>query len=296
MARFDWIRFDPDGSGGGGNDGVVDEFDGTTLGADWERIRGDQSAVVSGGTLQIPAQTGDIYQTRNDARNLVVRTAPSGAWVATAKLNFEGTAQYHQAGIMVYGDDDNFTKFGRIAHTRGRRREVRVHLRGQRGRAQRGRRLDGQHPDGLPGRLLRPADVRRDERGRPLLDRRDHLDPGRAPGADPGQRQDRPVRLLQRRRRQPGRGLRLASRSPARARRRRRRYAVRPELRRPVRRRDARQDALERDRPRHARAVQPGRRRAAGSRSARATSTRATPPRRRTTSSCRTPRTRARTG
>ena len=37
--------------------------------------------------------------------------------VATAKLNFEGTTQYHQAGIMVYGDDQNFTKFGRIAHT-----------------------------------------------------------------------------------------------------------------------------------------------------------------------------------
>ena len=37
--------------------------------------------------------------------------------MATAKLNFEGTAQYHQAGIMVYGDDANFTKFGRIAHT-----------------------------------------------------------------------------------------------------------------------------------------------------------------------------------
>ena len=38
--------------------------------------------------------------------------------MATAKLNFEGTAQYHQAGIMVYGDDDNFTKFGRIAAQR----------------------------------------------------------------------------------------------------------------------------------------------------------------------------------
>ena len=116
MARFDWIRFDPDGSGGG-NEGIVDEFDGNELGSAWERIRGDQSAIVSGGTLQIPAQPGDIYQTRNDAKNLIVRTAPSGAWEAVAKLNFKGTAQYHQAGIMVYGDDDNFTKFGRIAHT-----------------------------------------------------------------------------------------------------------------------------------------------------------------------------------
>ncbi|HEX6023292.1 MAG TPA: ThuA domain-containing protein, partial [Solirubrobacter sp.] len=116
MARFDWIRFDPDSTGGTNNQ-IVDEFEGTELNAAWQRIRGDQSAIVSGGTYQIPAQPGDIYGTRNDAKNLTVREAPSGPWTAVAKINFEGTAQYHQAGIMVYGDDDNFTKFGRLAHT-----------------------------------------------------------------------------------------------------------------------------------------------------------------------------------
>ena len=116
MARFDPIRFDPDSTPGGGINDVVDNFEGTTLGGAWERIRGDQSEVVSGGTYQIPAQTGDIYQTRNDAKNLTVRDAPTGPWTAMAKLKFEGTAQYQQAGIMVYGDDENFTKFGRIAH------------------------------------------------------------------------------------------------------------------------------------------------------------------------------------
>ncbi len=116
MARFDWIRFDPDGSGGG-SEGIVDNFDGTEPRRRLGRVRGDQSAIVSSGTLQIPAQPGDIYQTRNDAKNLIVRDAPDGAWSAITKLNFEGTAQYHQAGIMVYGDDNNFTKFGRIAHS-----------------------------------------------------------------------------------------------------------------------------------------------------------------------------------
>ena len=43
----------------------------------------------------------------------------------------------------------------------------------------------------------------------PLLDRRDHVDPGRASGGAAGERQDRPVRVLQRRGGQPGRGLRL---------------------------------------------------------------------------------------
>ena len=70
---------------------------------------------VSGGTLNIPAQPGDIYADRNDAKNLVTRAAPAGAWTAVAKLDYEGTTQYHQAGIMVYGDDDNFIKFGRLA-------------------------------------------------------------------------------------------------------------------------------------------------------------------------------------
>ncbi|MEZ0291161.1 MAG: ThuA domain-containing protein, partial [Solirubrobacteraceae bacterium] len=116
MASFDWIQFDPDGSGGGGET-VTDDFDGTMLGAPWAVTRQDQGLVVNGGTLQIPAVPGDVYQTRNDARNLALRPAPNGPWTATTKLNFEGTTQYHQAGIMVYGTDDNFTKFGRIAHT-----------------------------------------------------------------------------------------------------------------------------------------------------------------------------------
>jgi len=56
VARFDWIRFDPDGSGGGGSEGIVDNFDGTELGAAWSRVRPTQAAVVGSGTLQIPAR------------------------------------------------------------------------------------------------------------------------------------------------------------------------------------------------------------------------------------------------
>ena len=83
----------------------------------WEVVRPDQLLTVSGGNLNIPAQPGDLYGGRNDAKNLTLRDMPGGAWEATAKMNFEGTAQYHQAGLIVYGDDSNFTKFGRIAHT-----------------------------------------------------------------------------------------------------------------------------------------------------------------------------------
>ena len=80
-------------------------------------MRQNQNLTVSGGALRIPAAPGDIYGAGGNANNLVLRDAPDGAWEAVTKLSFEGTAQYHQAGLLVYGDDDNFTKFGRIAHT-----------------------------------------------------------------------------------------------------------------------------------------------------------------------------------
>ena len=116
-AFFDWIRFEPDGSGGGGTV-VTDEFNGSALESPpWEVVRPNQLLTVSGGALRIPAAPGDIYGGGGNANNLVLRDAPDGPWEAVTKLSFEGTAQYHQAGLLVYGDDDNFTKFGRIAHT-----------------------------------------------------------------------------------------------------------------------------------------------------------------------------------
>ena len=117
-AQFDWIRFNPDGSTGGGGGGFTDEFNGSDLASPtWSVVRRDQQLTVSDGLLRIPAQVGDVYADVNTAKNLAMRDLPAGAWEATAKLAFKGTTQYHQAGLIVYGDDDNFTKFGRIAHT-----------------------------------------------------------------------------------------------------------------------------------------------------------------------------------
>ena len=72
VADFDWIRFNPDEPiGGGGGGSFVDDFDGADLGAGWDVVRRDQQLTVSGGKLNIPAQPGDIYGGRNDAKNLV---------------------------------------------------------------------------------------------------------------------------------------------------------------------------------------------------------------------------------
>ncbi|HET8786833.1 MAG TPA: ThuA domain-containing protein, partial [Candidatus Limnocylindrales bacterium] len=95
--------------------GFRDDFNGGDLAAPWEVIRRDQTLVVSGGTLTMPAQAGDIYQGTNTAKNIVVRPAPAGAWTAIAKINLKPLVQYQQAGLIVYGDDDNYTKLDRVA-------------------------------------------------------------------------------------------------------------------------------------------------------------------------------------
>ncbi len=95
--------------------GYRDDFDGGTLDPSWEVVRRDQTLTLSGGTLNLVAQAGDVYQAANDAKNLVLRPAPEGEWTATTKINFHGLVQYQQAGLLIYGDDDNYTKFDRVA-------------------------------------------------------------------------------------------------------------------------------------------------------------------------------------
>ena len=53
---------------------------------------------------------GDLYGARNDATNLVLQAAPTGAWEMTTKVTLPVTANYQQAGLLVYGDDDNYAK------------------------------------------------------------------------------------------------------------------------------------------------------------------------------------------
>ena len=80
-------------------------------------MRADQHLNVSGGALRIPAPRATSTAPATTRRTWSCATRPTGPGTATTKVNFQGTVQYHQAGIIVYGDDANFTKFGRIAHT-----------------------------------------------------------------------------------------------------------------------------------------------------------------------------------
>lgn len=93
--------------------GRSDDFTDTELDTDrWDGIvRPNQEMRVEDGELIIPATLTDIYQdSGNDVPNIVLQDLPEGAWEATAKVTFPARDQYQQAGLIVYGDDDNYTK------------------------------------------------------------------------------------------------------------------------------------------------------------------------------------------
>ena len=88
-----------------------DEFDGTTLDATrWEVIRPDGNLEVADGSLVIPTAPADIYDATNNAPNIVLQPMPEGAWEVTTKVTGAMYTAYQQAGIVVYGDDDNYAK------------------------------------------------------------------------------------------------------------------------------------------------------------------------------------------
>ncbi|GIH67698.1 ThuA domain-containing protein [Microbispora siamensis] len=91
--------------------GRSDDFLGNQLDRDrWSVIRENQDLRVANGSLIIPTSATDIYQTTNNTPNIVVQPAPSGAWTATAKLTLNARDAYQQAGLVIYGDDDNYAK------------------------------------------------------------------------------------------------------------------------------------------------------------------------------------------
>ncbi|MET0415161.1 MAG: PKD domain-containing protein, partial [Actinoplanes sp.] len=88
----------------------------------WSVIRENQLSSVADGGLRLPTSAGDLYGTRNDATNLVLQPVPSGAWQATTMVTVPVTADYQQAGLLVYGDDDNYAKLD-LLYGGGRRVE-----------------------------------------------------------------------------------------------------------------------------------------------------------------------------
>lgn len=95
--------------------GFDDDLDG------WEWIREDPTGWrVVNGTLRIRSDPGALA-IDNDNRNMPLRPAPQGAFVVEVTLRFEPEGLYEQAGLVLYGDDDNYVKlqYERVEAGRG---------------------------------------------------------------------------------------------------------------------------------------------------------------------------------
>src|SRR5690606_16948689 len=93
--------------------GRSDDFTGDELDTDrWNRsIRVNQDLRVEDGHLVIPTAPSDIYGNDNtNLPNIVLQDLPDGPFTATAKLTMPGSTAYQQAGLVIYGDDDNYAK------------------------------------------------------------------------------------------------------------------------------------------------------------------------------------------
>ncbi|HEX5542899.1 MAG TPA: ThuA domain-containing protein [Micromonospora sp.] len=104
----------------GGVRTVSDEFDSDLLdGCRWDAIvRYDSSKVmVDEGELQIVTQPGDINGTANEnPRNFILQSLPEGDWTVETRLRATMVHRWQLAGILVYGNDDNYVKLDVVAN------------------------------------------------------------------------------------------------------------------------------------------------------------------------------------
>ncbi|WP_436759233.1 ThuA domain-containing protein [Streptosporangium sp. V21-05] len=92
--------------------GRSDDFLGTSLDRDrWTVVREDQNLKVEDGKLVLPTSLTEIYGSGpGNTTNLVLQPTPQGAWTATTKVTLNARDMYQQAGLIVYGDDNNYAK------------------------------------------------------------------------------------------------------------------------------------------------------------------------------------------
>ena len=103
-----------------GTKGVSDEFN--SLGKQWEVVREDKSAwTVSDGALKVTTGAGDVTLANNNASNIFLQSANTD-WTAETKLTTSAVPgnPAQNAGLIAYGDDDNFVKLVYSAPAFGR--------------------------------------------------------------------------------------------------------------------------------------------------------------------------------
>ncbi len=101
---------------GAANVGASDEFSAATLGPQWTWVREPAPGTFGqgAGAFRFDRQAADLYVDPNNA-SVLTEAAPAGNYVIETKVDLnlppEGCCfNYVQAGLVIYGDDDNFVK------------------------------------------------------------------------------------------------------------------------------------------------------------------------------------------
>jgi len=99
----------------------ADGFRGRALDRDWSWAEGRTGEVtVSGGRLRWQVEHADLFVNSNTA-SVLVRDAPTRDYVVETKVRLSGLPDegccfnYAQAGLVLYGDDDNFIKLTSVS-------------------------------------------------------------------------------------------------------------------------------------------------------------------------------------
>jgi regulation of enolase protein 1 (concanavalin A-like superfamily) len=137
-AAVDSFTITPDGTAGAVE--ADDEFDGTALnGCRWaESVRyNSHTESVADGHLKIATEPGDINGNNPiTPRNFILQDAPEGDWVAETKFKAPLKHRYQLAGLLMYGNDDNYAKADIVAYNNpGTALDLRAELAAEKGGA-----------------------------------------------------------------------------------------------------------------------------------------------------------------
>ena len=102
-----------------------DEFDDAELDTDrWTLVRNapEGEPSVADGSLVLPVAHGDIDGGNTGPISYVAQDAPAGGpWEVTTRVAIEHTNEWQHGGLMLWVDDDNYTKFAFTMNPEGTR-------------------------------------------------------------------------------------------------------------------------------------------------------------------------------
>jgi arabinan endo-1,5-alpha-L-arabinosidase len=97
------------------------DFGGTALAPQWSWVRQPAPGTygLEGGAFRFDTQAADLFESSNNA-SVLTEPAPNGNYVVETRMQLsvppEGCCfNYVQAGLVIYGDDDNFIKLAHVS-------------------------------------------------------------------------------------------------------------------------------------------------------------------------------------